>query len=58
MIRNKSALDTMLNEPQRQVLEKYLSCCDSYFYLLVVHAFRKGFSLASKFFAETLPEYD
>ena len=58
MRRNKSALDTMLNEPQRQVLEKYLSCCDSYSYLLVVHAFRKGFSLASNLLAEVLLEYD
>lgn len=56
MIRNKNALDELLQEEQKKALDKYITCCDSYYYLLTVHAFRDGFSLASKLLAEALPE--
>ena len=55
---NQKTLSKLLDEEQKKVLDKYISCCDSYYYLLIIHAFRKGFSLASKLLAETLPEYD
>lgn len=53
MIRNKDALDQLLNETQKKALEKYISCCDSYDYLLIVHAFQNGFALALKLLAES-----
>ena len=56
MVRNKAALDQLLNETQRKALDKYLCCCDSYYYLLAVHGFRTGFTIASKMFAEVAAE--
>ena len=57
-LRNKSNLDALLSEEQKKALEKYITCCDSYGYLLTVHAFRDGFSLASKMLTEALAERD
>ena len=54
VIRNKNALDKLLQEEQKKTLEKYITCCDSYYYLLIVHAFRDGFSLAAKMLTEAL----
>jgi len=56
--RNQKSLNKLLGEEEKKVLDTYISCCESYYYLLIVHAFRKGFSLASKLLAEVLPECD
>jgi len=54
--RNKLDLDHALSEEQKELLKRYISCYEEYQYLITVHAFRKGFSLASKLLAEALSE--
>ena len=56
MERNQKSLKNTLDEGQKQALDQYISCCESYYYLLVIHAFRQGFSLAGKLLAEALLE--
>lgn len=53
---NKEALEKELNQQQMSALEKYLACYDEYDYLLTVHAFCSGFSLASKLLTEALQQ--
>lgn len=50
--KNQRNLRNLLNEEQKKVLDKLFSCQDSYYYLLIVHGFRCGFSLATKMYAE------
>lgn len=52
--KNKSILDDVLGEAQKKHLQNYMDCCHEYDYLLTVHAFREGFSLAGKLLIETL----
>lgn len=54
--RNKADLDHALSEAQNALLNRYIRCYEDYLYLIAVHAFRKGFCLASKLFAEALSE--
>ena len=50
--RNKENLDKTLADPQKQMLEKLLSCSDEFTQLLSVQAFCDGFCLASRLLAE------
>ena len=54
--RNKIKLEQTLSEEQMELLKKYFSCFDEYNYLIMVHAFRKGFCLAAKLLAEVFAE--
>ena len=54
--RNKKSLDNSLENGQKKLLERYVGCCNEYWYLITVHAFRTGFSLASKLLTEALSE--
>lgn len=54
--RNKAALYRELSDLQRKLLYNYESCCDEYRYLIAVHAFRSGFSLASRLLTDALGE--
>ena len=51
---HKNALYNYVGEEQKKMLETYISCCDEYTYLATVHAFREGFSLASRLLSEVL----
>ncbi len=54
--RNKSSLDRGLNAQQKDLLKNYTVCYEEYSYLLTVHAFRQGFSLASRLLAGAFSE--
>ena len=54
--RNKAALDHELSENQQKLLQNYMVCYDEYYYLMTVHAFRSGFSLAVRLLSESLCE--
>lgn len=54
--RNKASLDNALTNGQKELLENYISCQDEYSYLITVHAFRDGFSLACRLLTEALVE--
>ncbi len=56
MERNKSALEHALGERQKELLKAYGACCDEYTYLITIHAFHQGFSLAGKLLAQVLAE--
>ena len=52
--RNKTALNHELSENQQRLLQKYMTCYSEYYYLMTVHAFRTGFSLAVRLLSESL----
>lgn len=54
--RNKASLNHALTEEQQELLKNYTVCREEYSYLLIVHAFRQGFSLASRLLAEAFSE--
>ena len=54
--KNQAELKRALSEEQNTLLNRYICCNDDYLYLMSVHAFRKGFCLASRFLAEAMSE--
>ena len=52
--RNKTSLDKVLNDKQKEMLDNYIANYKEYSYLITVHAFRSGFSLACKLLTEAL----
>jgi len=54
--RNRTKLDQALDEPQRELFERYIACADEFAYLSSTHAFCDGFSLAAKLLTEALAE--
>lgn len=52
--RNRASLEEALNEEQKKLLEKFLRCQIDYDYLLIIHAFRMGFSLAGRLLGEAM----
>lgn len=54
--RNKASLDLVLTEKQKELLKSYTACYEEYSYLLIVHAFRQGFSLSAKLLTEAFRE--
>lgn len=54
--RNEASLDKELTGKQKELLKNYTACCEEYWHLITVHAFREGVSLASKLLAGALSE--
>lgn len=54
--KNGMALDDVLSEQQKQLLKNYMTCHDEYYYLMCIHAFRDGFSLACRLLTEALAD--
>lgn len=54
--RNEVSLDKELTGRQKDLLKNYTACCEEYRHLITVHAFREGFSLASKLLTGVLSE--
>lgn len=54
--RNKASLDRALNAQQKDLQKNYIICYEEHSYLLIVHAFRQGFSLASGLLAEAFSQ--
>lgn len=54
--KNKASLSNDLGQQQTATLQKYCDCYDEYSYLITVHAFCDGFSLACKLLTEALSE--
>ena len=54
--RNKDKLNKVLCDPQKQLLEKLLSCSDEFTQLLSARAFCDGFCLASRLLTEALTD--
>ena len=51
--RNLEALNQITNSNQKELLQKYVDCANSYCDLLAAQAFRDGFSLATQLMAES-----
>lgn len=45
-----------LNDQQKDLLKNYIACQEEHSYLMIVHAFRDGFSLACKLLSTALGE--
>ena len=56
--RNREALEGGLETEQKGWLQKYADCYDEYVCVLSARAFRDGFCLASKLWAETAATAD
>lgn len=54
MERNRNKLCEELNEKQKAVLEKYISCSDEYAFRSETLSFIEGFCLASRLWSEAL----
>ena len=52
--KNRESLEAVLTEEQKALLKKFVSCQSDYDYLLIIHAFRMGFSLANRLLQESL----
>ncbi len=55
---NAEKMENMLNEDQRQQLDKYITCIHEYYDLYVEQCFCNGFRLGSKLFAQAWQETD
>ncbi len=52
--KNEATLTATLTEAHRELFKNYLICSDEYQYLMTVHAFREGFSLACRLLTDVL----
>ncbi len=52
--KNKASLEKRLTDGQKILFDKYISCRDDHSYLITVHAFRDGFSLACRLVMEAM----